>query len=117
MDALCKIRDICRAVYEFEMKFQATYGIGLNEGMVLCSISNLGQCSSGQLAELLGLSSSNSSKVIISVENKGLIERIVGKADKRQMYFKLTSQGKKLLEEVKCNSEYLIEALAKIREV
>lgn len=98
---LCRIRDMYRAIHDFELSFQQLYDLGLNEGMLLCSL-NTQKYSSNELASVLGLSNSNTSKVIKSVENKGLIRRIVGKEDKRQMYFALTDLGKKKLESIKC---------------
>lgn len=97
---LCQIRDLQRAVYLFELQFEKKYGISLNEGMVLCSLSKTANLSSGELGELLGLSSSNTSKVICSVEKKGYVERVVGTKDKRNMYFSLTASGRDLLDNV-----------------
>ena len=39
MDRLCKIRDLQRAVMHFEADFETHYGISLNEGMTLCTLS------------------------------------------------------------------------------
>ena len=39
MDKLCRIRDLQRAVHQFEAAFEKRYGICLNEGMTLCSLS------------------------------------------------------------------------------
>lgn len=97
---LCQIRDLQRAVYLFELQFEKKYGISLNEGMVLCSLSKTASLSSGELGELLGLSSSNTSKVICSVEKKGYVGRVVGTKDKRNMYFSLTASGRDLLDNV-----------------
>jgi DNA-binding MarR family transcriptional regulator len=101
---LCRIRDIYRAISDFELRFQQLHALSLNEGMLLCSL-NSHKFSSHELAEALGLSSSNTSKVIKSVEEKGFIERIVGREDKRQMYFILTNAGRNKLEAVK-HSEF-----------
>ncbi len=97
---LCKIRDLQRAVYQFELQFEKLYGISLNEGMALCSLSKTVSLSSGELGELLGLSSSNTSKVICSVEKKGYVERVVGTKDKRNMYFSLTDSGRDILKNI-----------------
>ena len=114
MDKLCKIRDIQRAVNLFESHFDKMYGICLNEGMVLCSLMKNEQLSSSEISELLGLTSSNTSKVIRSVENKGLIERIIGDKDKRQMYFLLTDEGRKQLSSIKCDAVEIPELLKTI---
>lgn len=113
MEKLCKIRDIQRAVYHFEAGFERQYGISLNEGMALCSLSGAGRLSSGDLGELLGLTLSNTSKVIRSVEEKGLVGREMGTEDKRRMYFVLTGKGRELLSRIKCGELCLPEVLEK----
>ena len=55
MDKLCRIRDLQRAVNQFEAAFEKRYGICLNEGMALCSLSNAERMCPGRLGELLGL--------------------------------------------------------------
>ena len=100
METLCKIRDLYRAIAEFETRFEKAHHLCLNEGMLLCCLSRKKRLSSGEIAEQLGLSNSNTSKVIRSVEDKGYIERNLGDCDKRQMYFSLTAEGKKILKEM-----------------
>lgn len=56
MNKLCKIRDVQRAVFQFEAWFEAEYGICLNEGMVSCSLSKEAKLSPGDMGGLLGLS-------------------------------------------------------------
>lgn len=101
MEKLCKIRDIYRAITTYEANFQKHHGICLNEGMLLCSLLEKQQLSSGEIASLLGLTASNTSKVIRNTENKELISRTLGSHDKRQMYFVLTDKGKELITHIK----------------
>ena len=61
MEVLCKIRDIYRAIAEFEAQFEQAYGLSLNEGMLLCTLLSRGKLSSSEVAEALGLSASKSS--------------------------------------------------------
>ena len=105
MEKLCKIRDIQRAVNQFEQGFEKRYGICLNEGMA-----------SGEIGELLGLSSSNASKVIKSIENKRLVERMTGEKDKRQMYFSLTPDGKKRISSLQCEAIEIAPLLKEMLE-
>lgn len=114
METLCKIREINRAVSAFEAEMEKTCNLCLNEGMLLCSLSKTNKLSSGEIAEALGLTASNTSKVIKSVENKNLIKRVIGDTDKRQMYFSLTAKGKKSLSEINCDNIKLPELLEKI---
>lgn len=113
-EILCRIRDLQRAIIQFETDFEKCYGICLNEGMTLCSLKKKGRLSASELGDLLGLSHSNMSKVIKSVEKKGYVERVVGEIDKRQMYFSLTGSGDRLIESVNCDMSQLPEILRTI---
>ena len=117
IEPLCRIRDIYRCINDFEVDFYNKYGVKLNEGMLLCSLLKLGKCSSGQIAELLGLTSSNSSKVIISAERKGLIERVVGEDDKRQMFFILTNVGRECINKIHCQANEIVQLIEEIRKI
>lgn len=100
MDTLCRVRDIYRSILEYETHFEQQHGLCLNEGILLCSLDKTGKLTSGEIAAMMGLTTSNASKVIRSVEKKSLIRRLVGQNDKRQMYFLLTSQGKGKLDQI-----------------
>lgn len=114
MKDLCKIRDIYRAIAEFEAQFVQEYNLSLNEGMLLCALLEHSRLASGEIAESLGLSHSNTSKLIRSVEEKRLIARIVGKVDKRQMHFSLTAEGKELIDSIKNTVHEMPELLQEI---
>ncbi|MDD4609105.1 MAG: MarR family transcriptional regulator [Bacteroidaceae bacterium] len=106
MDSFCKIREIHRAIIGFENQLITEYGLSLNEGMALCCLSKKEALTSTEIAELLDLTCSNTSKVIKSVEKKGWIHRDLGNDDKRNMFFSLTPEGVKKLKEVKiCSIE------------
>ena len=93
MDKLCRIRDLQRAVMRFEADFEAHYGISLNEGMTLCSLSQCEKMCPGELGEALGLTPSNMSKVLRSVESKGLAVREMCCKDRRQFFYSVTAAG------------------------
>ncbi|MDD2961551.1 MAG: MarR family transcriptional regulator [Muribaculaceae bacterium] len=114
MDKLCKIRDVQRGVISFELQFEKRYGICMNVGMLLCSLSKTERLSSGELGELLGLTPSNMSKVIASAENKNLIERFLCKEDKRQMRFSLTDAGRALIASINCDDLSIPDVLNNI---
>ena len=103
METFCKIRDFYRAITDFEAKFEKKYGLCLNEGMLLCCLRQDRRLSSGDIAKHLGLTHSNTSKVIRSIEDKELIVRSLGDKDKRQMYFTLSDKGKICLNQLKEN--------------
>lgn len=99
-NVICAIRDVYRAIAELETQFQEQYNMSFNEAMLLCSLIKTEQLSSGEIAEVLGLSNSNASKIIKNVEKKGFIKRMLGSEDKRQMYFSITQKGKTKIEQI-----------------
>ena len=86
MNTLCRIREVSRAIAEFEQCFEREYRLSMNEGVLLCCLARHGELSSGEIAEMLRLTCSNTSKVIRSVEGKGFVIRKLGEEDKRQYY-------------------------------
>lgn len=102
MEKLCRIRDLQRAVNRFEADFEREFGLCLNEGMALCSLSTEGRLTAGELGERLGLTPSNTSKVLRSIERKGFVGRELGAEDKRRMYFSLTAAGRERLASIRC---------------
>ena len=117
MNTLCKIRGIYRSIYEFEQQLEVQYNLSINECMLLCSLMDEHLLSASQIASTIGLSSSNTSKTIKSVEQKGLIDRVVGQQDRRQMHFTLTSYGRKTIESVKSQPFELPPLLQKILDI
>ena len=104
---LCKIRKIYRAIDEYENKIVHAYGLSLNEGMLLCCIQEYGKTSSTDIAKSLGLTCSNTSKVIKSLETKKVIKRSLANKDKRVMLFSITEEGKKKINAVMTDTKNL----------
>ena len=113
---ICKIRDIYHAITGFETEFLQKYGLCLNEGMALCTLQK-NKLSSKELAQSLGLTHSNTSKIIKSLEIKMLIKRILGKTDKRRMYFVLTAQGSDKLKAINGEEHIILPVLNDIIKI
>lgn len=94
MESICVLKDIYKALYQFEKDFSDLHHLTINEAMLLCCLKEGNSKTAGSLCEYIGLSNSRVSKVITSVENKGFIDREISKEDKRQMLFCLTETGK-----------------------
>ena len=84
-------------VLNFEQYFEQHYDLNLNEAMLLCTLSARSSQTAGEVAEALGLTNSNASKVIASAEALKLIKRQMCKDDKRRMRFSLTALGEERL--------------------
>ena len=111
---ICRLRDINRAIAELEHQFSQRFDLNINEAMLLCTLKEKGELSSGAVAEALGLSASNASKVIASTEKKNLISRNLCKEDKRQMFFSLSSIGKEKIETMRNEQIDLPEILREV---
>ena len=78
MDNHCisKIREIFRVITAFECGLQEQIGLNINEAMLLCLLSESEKpMLAGEIAEKMGLTRSNTSKVIASLEQASLIRR------------------------------------------
>jgi len=85
--------------------------------MTLMEISNL-DCAEGEkkvttsvLAEKMQAKPSAVSRTLKNLEEKGLIERSVNRADRRNTYVELTEQGKQVLEECKSGINEVMHAV------
>ena len=92
------MRDIYKALAGFEAQFEEVYGLSLNEAMILCALQEAQKEMTS--TDLSARTEMGTSKVIRTVEEKGLIKRALGETDKRQMYFSLTPKGEKQLEAI-----------------
>ena len=115
MEIACLMRDILKALNDFERDFERTHGVCLNEAAVLCSLKS-GRLSASDIAAKVGLTPSHASKVIRSIERKGLVERVLGQQDRRQMYFDLTPCGRERLDGMRCGSVEVPQLLRPVFE-
>ena len=99
---ICNLRDLCKAISELEGSLVEIYGVSLNEAMVMCCIGG-DKVAAGEIAQATGIKSSHLSKVLRSIEGKGLITRAFGDKDKRQVYFTLTPEAINRLNSLKCS--------------
>ena len=117
MDTICRLKDIYKALYNFEKDFVDANGITINEGMILCCMKDGKPKSANEICGFVGLSNSRVSRIINTVEAKGYISREMGAADKRQMIFTLTDIGNEKirdLESEKLDTKYLKTELTKL---
>ena len=87
MKTICAMRDVFKAMGNFETAFEKMYQITLNEAMILCALKEASE----------KVTATNLSK---QTELKGLIVRSLGSEDRRQMYFHLTHTGKQRVNEL-----------------
>jgi DNA-binding MarR family transcriptional regulator len=113
-ECLCHIRSVYRMISSFEHTLQQQFGLNMNEAMLLCVVSEHEDISSGEIAEEMGLSNSNASKVIASLEKQKLIGRHACKNDLRCMKFRMTKKGSELLSAFNCDSVQMPEDIKQL---
>lgn len=113
-DEIRQIRRIYRSIVVLEQEINVQYGLNLNEAVLLCHLNDTDGMTSGEIAETLELTCSNTSKVIASVEKQGYVHRRIGKEDKRNMRVVLTAKGRGLLETMNCCSIPVPEPLRNV---
>lgn len=101
MKTICMMRNVLKALSSFETVFENTYGVSLNESMILCALHEAKKpMTSTALSKQTDLSPSHTSKMIRILEEKKLIERTLSETDKRLMFFHLTSDGQKRVQKL-----------------
>ena len=110
METVCIMKEIFKAIRNFEENFYWTHRISLNEAIVLCTLK-IEKLSSSDISEKTGFTPSHTSKLLRSIEDKKLTERRLGETDKRQMYFSLTPKGMEKLNGIHCGSVEIPEIL------
>lgn len=112
MKTICAMRDVFRAVANFETAFENTYQLSLNEAMVLCVLQHSPkEVTASNLSKQTELSPSHMSKMLRILEEKKLIERTLGNVDRRLMYFHLTEAGGKRVGELELDKVKIPELL------
>ncbi|TCN70064.1 MarR family winged helix-turn-helix transcriptional regulator [Acetobacteroides hydrogenigenes] len=92
MNSICKLKDIYKALHEFEASFLKQYGITVNEGIILCMLGD-GPLKVGDICADCSLSNSRLSKVLGSLEKKGYVQRTIDPNDRRVVMVELTPIG------------------------
>lgn len=100
---ICRLRDIYRAIAALEAGMEKQYELNINEAMLLCTLNEHDQMTVGDIREEMGLSYSNTSKVIASVEKQSLVRRTAQDGDHRCICVAITDEGRRRLDEMgKC---------------
>ncbi|HSA34327.1 MAG TPA: winged helix DNA-binding protein [bacterium] len=99
MRELCRLKEIFRAIYVFETTLKKRFRLSLNEALALCALEQ-NEKNSRELAQEIGISFSRMSRVLGSLEQKGLIKRTFGADDRRKMIFSLSPEGRRKISEL-----------------
>lgn len=112
MKTICAMRDVFKALANFEAAFEKVYQISLNEAIILCTLKSVSEkMTATSLAKQTDLSPSHMSKMLRILEEKKLIVRTLGSADRRQMYFHLSPAGRQRINELELDKVEIPELL------
>jgi MarR family transcriptional regulator, organic hydroperoxide resistance regulator len=93
------IRESWRQLHELDQLLRNSHDLSLDEVFLLCCISESCKCQ-GDIAREIGLTPTQASRVLSSLEKKALIHRALDTEDKRKMNFTINSLGSAKLEQI-----------------
>lgn len=96
-DVLVALRRIIRAVDLQSKRIAKSSGLTTPQVMVLRSIRELGEVTTGRLSEAVSLSQATVTTILDRLEQRGLIERYRSNRDRRIVHARLTDAGRKAL--------------------
>lgn len=111
MECLCKVKEVFKKIHQFEQELQKTMNLTINEAMVVCSLYETVKCS-GDISADTGISTSRTSRVLLSLEQKAYVTRSFSVSDKRKMMFELSAEGiekQKVIEKIELDLDFIIK--------
>ena len=117
MEAILKLKDIYKALYDFEKQYAKFNELTINEAIVLYALRDGKPIIANKIYKFVGLSKSRMSRVMAEIENKGYVARQTGVEDKRNIFFFLTSLGREKLNTLmaqKINFSALIDRISSL---
>lgn len=94
---LVALRQIIRATDLHSKQLFKQAGLTIPQIVVLQSIRDMGEVSTGQVSERVNLSQGTVTSVLDRLESRGLIERYRSVTDRRVVHARLTRQGRAIL--------------------
>jgi DNA-binding MarR family transcriptional regulator len=96
-EVLIALRRIIRATDLQSKQLFKTAGLTIPQVVVLQSIRDMGEVTTGQVSERVNLSQSTVTSILDRLESRGLVERYRSVADRRVVHLRLTKQGRTVL--------------------
>jgi len=96
-DVLIALRRIIRATDLHSKQLTKTSGLTIPQVVVLQSIRDLGEVTTGKVSERVSLSQATVTSILDRLESRGLIERYRSNADRRVVHARLTKEGRAVL--------------------
>ena len=98
---LCAIRKLQTSLRSFEDQLKKQTGLSFNDALLLCAV-NKGIGEPSALAKELELSPSRLTRILDSLEARGLVERTLSILDRRSLTVALTEKGESIIQNYSC---------------
>jgi DNA-binding MarR family transcriptional regulator len=76
------------------------FGLGIPEWRVIAMLGEFGKLTSRDVGELSQMHKTKVSRAVTELEERGLVERLPNKADRREAFLVLSVPGRKIYEEI-----------------
>ena len=96
-EVLVALRRIIRATDLHSKQLYKTAGLTIPQVVVLRSIRDMGEVTTGQISDQVNLSQSTVTSILDRLESRLLIERYRSVADRRVVHLRLTKEGRAVL--------------------
>lgn len=119
MESILKLKDIYKALYDFERQYANMNDITINEAIILYALRDGKPLLAKEIYSAVGLSKSRMSRILSDIEKKGYVIRKVGTEDKRNMLFSMSYAGSEKLKEItsqKINFSRLVDKISTLAE-
>ncbi len=100
---LCDLRRLILDLRRFEETLKEQTNLSLNEALCLCQTGG-GNLDPSSLANELEVSPSRLSRILDSLETKGLLTRSIANTDRRTIQIDLTTTGQQMVETLHCTN-------------
>ncbi|MEI8094384.1 MAG: MarR family transcriptional regulator [Spirochaetales bacterium] len=113
---LCQVKDLMATVVQLESSLRTETGLNLNQSFALCCLAK-GPLSAGDLADELRIHGASLSRVIKTLDLKGLIFRDLSRGDGRRKVLSLTVAGQHMAVTLAGCEQRLFPATVEEREL
>lgn len=80
--------------------YHERFGLGIPEWRTIAMLGEFGKLTSRDIGELSQMHKTKVSRAVSALEERGLLERLPNKADRREAFLQLTQPGRRIYDEI-----------------
>ncbi len=105
------LRQIARSIDRYNRRFAERTNLTVSQCVALRELRAIGSCTSGELADRVGISRGTATGILDRLESEHLVQRRRGPTDRRRVYISLTRAGRRMASDLQAPFE---EPLARL---